>query len=74
MDKLKRPISNVQLELLKLYSTDLSDSDLQELKQLLSSFYAKKAIRYADQQWTSQNLSNVVMEEWPDDEQTWSRS
>ena len=70
MDKLKTPLSNVQMELLKLYSTDLSDSEMEELKQLLSSFYAKKAIRYADQQWDSKKLSDLVMDEWLDDEET----
>lgn len=70
MDKLKTPLSNVQIELLKLYSTDLSADDLSELKELLSRFYAQKAIRHADQEWDAKNLSNVVMEEWLNDDQT----
>lgn len=70
MDELKTPLSNVQIELLKLYSTDLSDEELAELKELLSTFYAKKAIRRADQVWDSKKLSDVVMEEWLNDEQT----
>ena len=43
--------SNVQLELLKLYSTNLSDRDMQELKDLLAQFYAEKAIKLADEIW-----------------------
>ncbi|MCR9131936.1 MAG: hypothetical protein NXI08_05165 [bacterium] len=70
MDELKTPLSNVQIELLKLYSTDLSDEELAELKEMLSTFYAKKAIRHADQVWDSKKLSDVVMEEWLNDEQT----
>jgi hypothetical protein len=38
-------LSNVQLEILKMYSTDLSFSELLELKQELATFFAKKAIQ-----------------------------
>jgi len=43
--------SNVQLELLKLYSTDISDSELEEVKQKLADFFAKKATDEADKLW-----------------------
>ena len=43
--------SNVQLELLKLYSTNLSDKDMQELRNLLASFFAEKSIKSADEIW-----------------------
>ena len=52
MEELKPPLSNIQIELLKLYATDLSDEELAELKELLSTFYANKAIRHAYQFWT----------------------
>ena len=68
METSKSPLSNVQQELLKLYSADLSEVDLQELKQVLASFYAKKAMREADKLWDEQSLSNMVMEEWLGDD------
>lgn len=49
MTELSLPLSNVQLELLKLYSTDLSEDDLKELKSLLARFYAEKSIKLANQ-------------------------
>jgi hypothetical protein len=44
MNILNYPLSNVQIELMKLFSTNLSDNELIELKDLLSRFYADKAI------------------------------
>jgi len=35
-------ISNIQLELLKLYANDISDLDLVEIKKLLANYFAKK--------------------------------
>ncbi|MCH8126266.1 hypothetical protein IIC38_09915 [candidate division KSB1 bacterium] len=57
-------LSNVQLELLKLYSTDLSEKDLTALKNLLAKFYAERAIQTADQIWEQKKLSNKDMAAW----------
>jgi len=43
MNALKYPLTNAQLELMKLFGTDLDERDLKELKSLLSRFYAKKS-------------------------------
>lgn len=62
MAELSLPLSNVQLELLKLYSTDLSEDDLKELKSLLAHFYAKKSIKLANQVWDEKGLSDEDMD------------
>ena len=36
------PLSNIQLELLKLYATGVSDDTLLELKELMSQFLMQK--------------------------------
>jgi hypothetical protein len=59
--------SNVQLELLKLYSTDISDSELEEVKQKLADFFAKKATDEADKLWDEKNMDNNLMTKWLDD-------
>ncbi len=59
-----QPLSNVQEELLKLYSTDLSDAELHELKLLLSKFYALKASHAADKIWVKKNYSDSIVEDW----------
>ena len=58
------PLSNVQLELLKLYSTDLNDKDLTDLKNQLAQFYANKSIENADKAWKKKKLSNNDMDNW----------
>jgi hypothetical protein len=52
------------MEILKLYSTDLSDSDLNEVKIILAKFFANRAIHEADRIWEQKNLSNQDMEKW----------
>lgn len=64
MNVLNYPLSNAQLELLKLFYTNLSKKDLAELKNLLSAFYAKKAIVQADKLWDEKGLNDQDMERW----------
>ena len=42
------PLSNAQLELLRLFSSDLSPQDLLELKRVLVEFLAHKATQAAN--------------------------
>ena len=64
MNTLNYPLSNVQLELLKLFSTNLDDKDIIELKDLLSGFYADKAIAKADLIWDEEKLDDELMDKW----------
>ncbi len=64
MSTLNYPLSNIQIELLKLFSTNLNDKDLIELKDLLSSFYADKAIAKADGIWDDKQLTDTDMDQW----------
>ncbi len=64
MNVLNYPLSNIQMELLKLFSTNLSDQEIVELKDLLSRFYAEKAIGQADEIWDQKELTDNDMEKW----------
>lgn len=55
-----QPLTNVQLELLKLYSTNLSQEDLLDIKKLLARYFAQKAINGADKIWEEKGLSNAA--------------
>ena len=68
MKDLQLPLTNTQLELLKLYATELSEEDLQELRDILADFYAKKSIQKADQLWDEQSLSDDDMDQWLNDD------
>ena len=64
MPEIKLPLSNVQMELMKLYGTDMSDADLNELKNVLAKFYADKAIAAANKIWDQKSLTNDDMDKW----------
>lgn len=61
---LKNALTNLQLEILKLYSTDMSEEELNELKKILAENYARKAIREADKIWSEGNFTESDMENW----------
>lgn len=58
---MNEPLSNVQLELLKLYSTNLSVKELEELREQLAHFYAEKSIRLANEVWDKKGYTNDDM-------------
>jgi len=64
MSVLNYPLTNVQIELMKLFNTNLSENELAELKDLLSRFYADKAISQADALWDERGLTNEDMGKW----------
>lgn len=64
MIELKFPLTNVQVELMKLYSTNLSNKDLEDLKNVLAKFYADKAISGANELWDKRGLTDTDMENW----------
>ncbi len=68
MENLATPLSNLQLEILKLYSTNLNKTDLEELKNQLAEFFAKKSIKNANRVWKEKKLTNDDMDKWLNDE------
>jgi hypothetical protein len=48
MDKLTQPFSNVQMELLKVFSYNLENSELLELKEVIANYFAQRAIKAAN--------------------------
>jgi hypothetical protein len=62
---LKQPLTNVQLELLKAFSHDLSEQELVELKKVLAKFFAQRLIQEADKvwiekKWTDQEVDQLL--------------
>ena len=66
--ELQMPLSNVQVELLKLYSTNLSEEDLLDLRTMIARYYAERAIKNADKIWNERGLTNDDMEKLLNDE------
>lgn len=59
-----KPLTNLQLELLKIYSFDINDDQLLEIKQLLARYFAEKATEEADKLWEENGWTNETMREW----------
>lgn len=57
-------LSNMQRELLKIYSTHISDQQLQEIKLLLSNYFAEKASKEMDDLWEKNNYNEETMNKW----------
>ena len=56
-ETIPQPFTNLQVELLKLYSMGVSDNDLVEIKKLLGQYFADKASDFADKIWDEKGLS-----------------
>ena len=59
-----RALSNIQLELIKLYSTNLEYDELIELRKVLANHFAQKAMNGADTLWSQKEMSMDTMETW----------
>ena len=64
MSVIDKPLTNLQLELLKLYSFDLSEEQLLEVKRLLANYFADKATDEMDKLWEEKGWTDETMDEW----------
>lgn len=55
---IKPPLSNLQLELLKVFSHQL-DEEVLNLKQMLVTFFAQRAIAQANKTWDEKGWTNT---------------
>jgi hypothetical protein len=52
------PLSNVQMELLKLFSAEIPENNLLELRKLIAKFLLEKARDKADAIWDEKGYSD----------------
>lgn len=58
------PLTNLQLELLKIYSFNISDEQLSEIREILTQYFADKATTEMDRLWDENGWTNDTMDEW----------
>lgn len=63
MEVVQKPFSNIQMELMKLYSLDIDDSDLLHIKNYLAQYFMQKAIDEADAVWEKKGYSDEMIDE-----------
>jgi hypothetical protein len=62
---LKTPFSNIQQELLKMYTHQVSDEDLLNIKEIIGQYFAKRLSSLADKaweknSWTQQDMDDIL--------------
>jgi hypothetical protein len=57
-------LTNLQLELVKLFSYKVAENEVLEIKQLLSNYFADKATEEMDRLWDENNWSEETMKDW----------
>lgn len=57
-------LSNLQLELLRLYANNVSDETLLEVKEVLAKYFADRATQSMDDVWDEKGLTEQNMIDW----------
>lgn len=57
-------LSNIQVELLKLYAHNVSDNELQDIKKMLAEYFARKVDEEMDQLWEEKGWDEQTIESW----------
>ena len=60
----KNKITNLQRELMKVFSYEVSEEELEDIRDLLSNYFAEKATREMDRLWDERGWTNETMDEW----------
>ncbi|MBI9037990.1 MAG: hypothetical protein JEY97_07650 [Bacteroidales bacterium] len=64
---IKTPLTNLQLELLKLYTKPISKTDLLEIKKIIAQYFANKAMDLADDVWDENKWNKEKEKEFLND-------
>ena len=51
MNEVRQPLSNVQLEILKAFSHNLTDEELKDFKDTIAEYFASRAMQSANKVW-----------------------
>ena len=61
---LAKKMTNLQLELLKIFSFELPHNQLVEIREILSKYFANKASDEMDKLWDENNWTDKTMDDW----------
>lgn len=59
-----RKLTNLQIELLKIFRFDISEDQVNEIRSLLSAYFAKKVTSEIDSLFETNNWGAEKIEEW----------
>lgn len=59
----RTPFSNIQQELLKMYTHQVSDEDLLNIRDIIGQYFAKRLSSLADEAWQKNNWTQQDMDD-----------
>ncbi len=59
-----KKLTNLQIELIKLFEYQVEDRQLLEIKDLLARYFADEATKAMDNLWQEKGWTNDTMREW----------
>jgi hypothetical protein len=57
-------LSNLQIELLKLYPYSISDEELGDIRKMLADYFAQRIDNQMDQLWEKNDWNDQTIETW----------
>jgi hypothetical protein len=66
--KTQPPLTNLQLEILKLYSFELTEKELLDIKTVLARHFADRLSKRVDEIWQEKGLTEADMDKWLNEE------
>ncbi len=57
-------LTNAQKELMQLFSIELSQNEMKELRNKMAQIYARRATVLANEEWDKRKLSQTDMKKW----------
>lgn len=57
-------LNNAQRELLNLFSQDIPEQQWQEIREMLSKYFAEKLSDEVDELWEKNNWTEETMKQW----------
>ena len=57
-------LSNLQMELLKLYPYNISDAELKDIRKILADYFAAKIDTEIGELWEKNNWNDQTIEAW----------
>jgi hypothetical protein len=64
MTAIPKRLTNLQLELIKYFSYDVSENEMSDIKKMLSEYFAQRVMDRMDNLWEKNDWSDDTMEEW----------
>lgn len=68
MREIKAPLTNLQMEYLKLLSFDLGENDMKELRLLIAKFLNERMQKEIGKVWEEKKYSIETINQWLDED------